>query len=275
MTGDDELRQLLSDATGSPRLTARDELLESLLSRIDAGGEDVADAPLPRPMLEAVPARTTAARIASRAAGIGVAGWAAIAVATAAAATAGALLVLQPSPDAPPQLPPSTVVSTTPSVEDAHLTPSAPSVSLSPENLELPGVDITAPALPEPLGLDPGGIVDTVAPVVSALDASSLTSGVLDLVGCTGTAPVAATASDAHGVTSATLSITIAGSDGARHAMTPVGDGRWVADVGPFAVASLGSVTGSATVRVEVRDAAGNIGARDATVPLSALLCLG
>ena len=42
-----------------------------------------------------------------------------------------------------------------------------------------------------------------------------------------------------------------------------------------FTVAALGSVLGSATVSVEARDAAGNVGVRQAAVPLSAIVCLG
>jgi hypothetical protein len=157
--------------------------------------------------------------------------------------------------------------------------------TLVPTDEELPGIDVTTPTLPALGGVDLGGVgldeaalgdavVDAIAPVVSAIDTSSLTAGVLDLVACSGSAPVVAAASDAHGVTSATLRITTPGGGAASFPMTHTGGGQWRADAGPLTVAALGSLLGSATVTVEAKDAAGNIGARQTTVPLSAIVCL-
>jgi hypothetical protein len=276
---DGELRELLAAATGSPRLANRQELLDALVARVEAGGVDVAEAPSPSPMLEPVPGDSPRGRLGTRITGIGVAGWIVIAVGAAAAATASALLLLEPSSEAPPQIPPSTAASATPRIGDILINPSAPASPFEPEEFELPSVDITAPALPhpslpDPAGIAPADVVDAVAPVVSALDTSGLIGGALDLVACTGTAPVVATASDDTGVTSATVRVSVADAEMARVAMTHTGGGRWSAAVAPLGAGSVGSVTGSATVTVEARDAAGNVGSHHATVPLGALACL-
>ncbi|MFW2514004.1 hypothetical protein ACNI3K_09520 [Demequina sp. SO4-13] len=94
---DAELRSLLEGASGRPRLVNRDALLESLSARIDEGGVDVAEAPAPPPSFEAA-GRTLGtgadgrARGAARVAGLGLGGWVAIGVASAAAATGAWLL---------------------------------------------------------------------------------------------------------------------------------------------------------------------------------------
>jgi hypothetical protein len=110
--------------------------------------------------------------------------------------------------------------------------------------------------------------------VVSELDTSGLTGDALDLIACTGTATVVATASDDTGVTSVAVRVSVAEAEMSRIAMTHTGGGRWSGAVAPLGAGAVGSVTGSATVTVEARDAAGNVGSHDATVPLGALACL-
>lgn len=96
---DSDLRDLLAHAAPSAELTHRDQLLDTVMARIDAGGADVAEAPMPAessqdgvPILALFRGRSTGrgrGNSTTRAAGIGVVGWIALAAGTAAAATWG------------------------------------------------------------------------------------------------------------------------------------------------------------------------------------------
>ncbi|WP_430866970.1 hypothetical protein [Demequina aurantiaca] len=128
---DEELREMIAAASVSPSITRREELLDSLVSRIDAGGADVADAPTPAKLLEVVaaePKSTTLPKPLVRAAGIGIGGWIAIAVGSAVAATVGAQLL--DGADSLP-VPSPAVTSTVPDLVRAADVP--PVQALSPE----------------------------------------------------------------------------------------------------------------------------------------------
>lgn len=119
----DRLGDTIRAAAPVATLTRRDELLASLTARIDAGPEDMAEAPAPGPFLAAVDGAVVAppapalrpslpGRVAARAAGVGMVGWLAVAAGSAAAA-AGAWYVtehvLLPDPPPPVTTPPGTI----------------------------------------------------------------------------------------------------------------------------------------------------------------------
>lgn len=103
---DRELRTLLTQASGSPSLARRDELVDALVARADAVGADVAAAPSAPVSLEPVVTNvrvTSPARQAARLASLGLGGWIAIGAATAAAAAGvwlleGAVFTDDPGP---------------------------------------------------------------------------------------------------------------------------------------------------------------------------------
>lgn len=117
---EDELRALLEGAAPAPRVTGRAALLDSLVARVEAGGADVAAAPMPDAPALAVatleaatddfasdgdaPSSETAAvvplaparrlrRIGAAAAGMSATAWVAVGIGSAAAAAAGAWML--------------------------------------------------------------------------------------------------------------------------------------------------------------------------------------
>lgn len=256
MTEDEALRAALQDAAGSPALTRRRELLSSLLARIDAGGADVSDAPLPRAPLRALPtprfaapgATSPARKVAGRIAGIGVGGWAAVAIGSAAAATAGVWLIAGSGSD--PAVGPATAPIPAPAAVS--------SASASPTPQATP-VAAHAPDLP-PLGDPIDAVVDDlVGPVLSDVRLLASSGRSLGALGCDAASLVRVTVTDETGVAAVFLRVTGRTGD---IATVPLARGRadtWSGVVTPLV---LGGVV---KAQIVARDGSGNTSTVPAT----------
>lgn len=244
---DDSLRAAIEDAAGGPALTRREDLLASLVARIDAGGADVADAPVPAPALRSVPGGLR--RVAARATGIGVGGWVAVAVGSAAAA-AGVWLAAAPAPATEPD--PVPALSPTASAQ--------PSPSPSPSPSPVVSAGVAVPPLDQPVG---EVVRDTLGPVISAVSLLGADGGPVGELLCGVTPTLSVTAQDAAGVESVSLQLTSAGGEVLTIPFARGGGSTWSAVVGPVAL------VGVVEADVVARDAHGNTATERATPLLS------
>lgn len=276
---DDPIKHALALASGSPTLTARDELMESLMARIDDGGSDVADAPLPAKALTAVSGgRPVRSRRSARLGGIGVVGIVVLTVGTAAAASVGAWLALNPHTPVGP------VVSTIAPTEDNLTVPPviSPEIervtgnlveSVTPPLESFHGTDEVLPAPLEPLasGLP---VADVLGPVISGVSVGELSGSVLDILTCVTGAPLSATVTDDSEVATVGAHITALG--GAVDTTVPLAKtatDSWSGTIPGLKILQVVPLGSLATVTVEATDSAGNTSTTPTSVPLRQLLC--
>jgi hypothetical protein len=282
---DDHVQALLERATGSPTLTARDELLNNLVERIDAGGVDVEDAPVPRPRLTAISGGRKGGVHAARVSSIGLAGIVVLAVGTAAAASVGAWLAF--GPKAPPT---PVMITTEPTIDTAPIPPiDSPHIesaatdaaqAVVPPDLEpveeVPVLDSLGELVPGggtgDLG-DIGDLGDVLAPVISAISVGELRGTLLEILQCTATAPISVTATDDAAVTSVVARVTALGGIDVVVPLVNSGGNTWTGSLGALSLLQSISLGAVATVTVEASDAAGNTAVSVVDVPLHTLVC--
>lgn len=122
--------------------------------------------------------------------------------------------------------------------------------------------------------LPDGPLQDTVSPVIHAVDVSALASWVVDSLLCGAQTPVSVQASDNAGVTQASLRVTTATGHTQRIALVDGGGGMWRGALAPITGLQLGLLDPLVQVRVEVRDAAGNVATAHREVSVGIGSCL-
>jgi|GEM_PF-2592459 len=292
---DDELRDALEAWAPTSSSANRGALVDVLVARIEDGGADVADAPAPLPVL--MPVASGRKRV-GRIAGIGLFGWAAVAVGSAAAAT-GAWLLLderQPAPETPaitvespaptPSEPQATIPPITtnaPSITDAASKPPSEATDPDPE----PTIDVALPAPSDVEGelgdkatdavkdtvKDTVTVVkDVLAPVFGALHVEKPDGLLSGLAQCGTSVPLSVSVADDVGVTAVTASVELPSGTSAPVPLRKMGD-TWEGGLATAKLAALLSPGQAVTVTVQARDAAGNTSTTTTSVKASLLAC--
>ena len=283
---DDHIRNLLVRASGSPALAAREDLLDTLMTRLDAGGDDVAEAPLPGPRLATVPGgspvRSRTVRGSARWSGVGMAGIVLLAVGTAAAASVSAWLALTPqAPVAPVIAPvaPSEDPLTVPPVVSPNIE-SVTGSALEPVLPPLAGFHSDEAALPAtldelPSALSPTDVAlaDVLGPVISSVSVGELSGSVLDILMCATSAPLSANVTDDSEVAAVTVRITALGVADTSVPLAKTGAQSWTGAVGGLRILQAVPLDAVASVTVEAVDVEGNSSTSHTSVPLHHLVC--